>query len=1317
MMNLSANRRTWEEASSPAAVRLARRYEQAWRDSEPLGRKPDLREFLGSVDNVDGPGARLALLRADMALRWEAGEKLGAQWYLDRHGDLGEDTIVALIYEEFCLREEDQEKPDPADYLARFPKVAGALQRVLEIHELVGSATAPTTVSFTASPNGFETGAGGFPEAGETLAGFFLVEELGRGAFARVFLAREQQLADRPVALKVTRRGSREPQTLARLQHTHIVPVHSHRIDSATGLHLLCMPYFGRITLSRVLADPAVETAKSGAVLVAALDRLDSAGELRESRSATRLELSRRPYSRAIAWWGARLAEALTHAHDRGVLHRDIKPSNVLVTVDGMPMLLDFNLAREPVPQNGTPASPATLGGTIDYMAPEHLKALGEPASDFSDGRADIYSLGVVLYEAVTGRRPFVSPRRGSSVIEALLRAVEDRLAPLPSLCDQHPDVPPALDAVIRRCLQPLPVDRYQSAAELAADLQAVADDLPLRTAREPLPSRVAGWLRRRRRRLAMTSFILLAVTAIAGAVIAVLNEKAKSRALVWQEYQKGLNAFDNGEFPAAIIHMDAAIQRVERYSQDPWHHISQLRSFRDFGSMFFAKLEELESPKDLEEIKAHAQEKSQLAERIDQTRAAADTLFEVADVLRFRLHLGEGDELVGAFKDVQKALAPFYVLQSEDWTKLDHTLNLLDANRRERLLIEVNELLFLWVAQIDDFLDSSRIPLDNHTVRDGTDPAGSALAICSRALVWAEPKGPWLAMTARLKAHEARFAGRIVPPETNTANQIGRAPARSADENSALACFQWGLICLREQRNDRAMDWLRRATQVAQYARVKSSAYWYHYFLAYLEDNAGYKDEAQSNYGIALALKPDAPWVRFSRARLYRSKGRWDVALDDLKTSLRKLSGRPEAGKVHLELGYLYQELGDFPHARAEYDRVIAAGPDGPYAPAARLNRANIDAESGATDRARQEYDALIAEDLRDTSARFSRALLELREGQAQRAYIDCSALLEQRESLKNPDEVLAARALALVLLGRPDEAIADSSLAQRTRPSPPHERLRQRTLLAAHQLDTLQLDQPSELALFPVAGRRLTADLKATAGALDRLARTQRNVMFPASLNLAVILAALGENEAAVAAATRALQVSPYAPRVYLIRARIRFYGGDLDGARDDVDRGLGIQFNEPGLLELKGVLRMIAGNYKGALEDFDAAIVWGARDRIHLHRASALVSLGKVEPAIQEWSLALRRDPELPEAYLGRAQAHVRLRQWDMALADLEQAAAWARSDPWIELKTAAAYFQCLRERPDRLARCLVLATRAARDLWAVLAARPGETGRPR
>ena len=98
-------------------------------------------------------------------------------------------------------------------------------------------------------------------------------------------------------------------------------------------------------------------------------------------------------------------------------------------------------------------------------------------------------------------------------------------------------------------------------------------------------------------------------------------------------------------------------------------------------------------------------------------------------------------------------------MLKNEDWTKLDHTLALLDQDRRQRLLIEVNELLFLWVAKIDELLDSRPEPSDQKTRREDPDPVSSALAICNRALVWVEPKDPWLAMAARLRKHQANPA------------------------------------------------------------------------------------------------------------------------------------------------------------------------------------------------------------------------------------------------------------------------------------------------------------------------------------------------------------------------------------------------------------------------------------------------------------------------------------------------------------------------------------------------------------------------------
>jgi serine/threonine protein kinase/lipoprotein NlpI len=1301
-MNLSAERRTWEEASSPAAVRLSRKYEEAWHDGVGSQHRVDLDGFLREAAlESDGAGARLAVLRTDMSLRWECSDKVGADWYVDRYPDLGEDTIVALIYEEFCLREEDQQGPSPDEFVARFPQVAEPLSRVLEIHKLVGSATASVSLA-SAVPGAAHDGA--FPEVGQTIGDFVLVEELGRGSFARVFLAREPELADRPVALKVARRGSREPQTLARLQHTHIVPVHSNSFDQATGLHLLCMPYFGRITLARILTDPDVQATDSGATLVEALDRLDPTERPSMAQSAGRSALLKRSYPRAIAWWGARLAEALEHAHDRGVLHRDIKPSNVLVTSDGMPMLLDFNLAREPVLDQAGPGS-ATLGGTIDFMAPEHLRALAEGSPESVDGRADIYGLGVVLYEAVTGERPFGSPRKGVGVVEALVWAALDRERPIKGLRETHPEVPPAFEAVIKRCLEPSPDERYETAGQLAADLQAVADDQALPHAREPLASRAAGWLRRRRRRLAVGAGVLAAAATLAVFALGLLLERSRNYRLIDDEIERGGSAMKNEEYAAAKMHFDTAANLAGRFRLRVRNPLAKLRDIRGLGEIVALKLADLRAGfDDLGDLRQQALERAAAAERHRSIRQDADDLFATADNLRFRILLNEGDGLARISEDLKKPLEPFYVFESENWTALEPMMTLLDRKRREQLKSEVNELLFLWTWAIESSLAPDPDEVDRTPAAADLEVRERALAICRQALSWAEPKEPWRALEERLLKAEAAAPAGPAGAGRGDAHSLNYEPAQPALEPSAVAAFQWGLLNVSDKRMPRAVDWLRRAV------RLKSDRYWYEFLLGYLEDRSGHVELAIDHYSVAAALEPDSPWVRFSRARLYRSKGYWDIALDDMEIALRSFAGRPEACKVGLEMGYLHQELGDFRLARAQYDAVIRADSTGLYAPAARLNRANIDAESGAVDRASAEYDDLLALDWRDTAARQSRALLELRLGKPERAVADATALVNLGPKVKNRNEALAIRAVALLLLGRSREAVGDALEAQRLRPSPAHERLLQRALLAARQTEQLQLDRPEDLALFPVPGRRLERDLRAMVGELNRFARAQPGEALKAALNQAVMLAALNEPAAARAEAARALALSPGSPRAYLISARVKAHGGDRRAAREDVERGLAIQFDEPGLLELRGVLSAAEGDNEAALADFDQAIYRHAVGHAHRHRASALLAIGRIVEAANDWSRALIHDPEVPEAYLGRARAEMMLGQWQLAISDLELAASWAHADPRIELEITLAYFNCLRYHPTSTRRWLALAKRTAGDLWRSLVAGP-------
>jgi tetratricopeptide (TPR) repeat protein len=396
----------------------------------------------------------------------------------------------------------------------------------------------------------------------------------------------------------------------------------------------------------------------------------------------------------------------------------------------------------------------------------------------------------------------------------------------------------------------------------------------------------------------------------------------------------------------------------------------------------------------------------------------------------------------------------------------------------------------------------------------------------------------------------------------------------------------------------------------------------------------------------------------------------------------------------------------GDFTKARAEYDRLTAQDATDEFGRAARLNRANLDADSGEFDRARAEYDALLAEDLLDMAARHSRAILELRMGQASLAERDLDALMSMPGlGAKIRGECLAERAQARLLLGKASDALADACGALRIRPGSGYDRLVQRAALAARRYDQLRISRPESVALLPLRGTRLDAELRDAAAELGRIVAVGEESAFGAGLTRAAILAGLGDSRAARAAADRAVLLARgCSAEASLVRARVLSFGGDRRGASAEVQHALALFPDEPRLLELRGSLRLAEGDARGAIADYDrASPASGPRDEVHFAKAEAFFALGDYQAAVTEWSLALRRDPELPEAYLGRARSYFLLHDWDQGLADLEQAAAWAHGDPRIEAAVAASYLQCLPRRRDRLPRFLVHLRRAADDFW--------------
>ena len=456
----------------------------------------------------DPAEAQASRLAAEMAASWQRGDRPRAEEYLGRHPRLAEhpEAAIRLIYEEICLRRDIGEDVSSHEVLNRFPRWRPALEVLLDCDRLIRpQATAPE-----------------FPKAGESLGDFRLLAELGRGALGRTFLASQPALADRPIVVKVTPLDHEEHLSLARLQHTNIAPLYSVQEFPERGLRSICMPYLGGVTLAKLLDALWTQplAGRTGRDLLATLDEAQAAIPVPlPARGPAREFLARSTYVAAACWIGAHLADALDYAHERGLIHMDVKPSNVLLAAEGQPLLLDFHLAREPLRPNAGAAGP--LGGTFGYMAPEHRKALVEVAKDHAitstvDGRADLFSLGLILYEMLSGCEP--SP------------GLRNR----PRLDRCNPGVSVGLADVVHKCLRPEVEGRYPTAAALAADLRRHLADLPLTgVPNRSLTERWRKWRRRTPYALSLIFIRLILMAALiagAGLVAGVTSQYARTR-------------------------------------------------------------------------------------------------------------------------------------------------------------------------------------------------------------------------------------------------------------------------------------------------------------------------------------------------------------------------------------------------------------------------------------------------------------------------------------------------------------------------------------------------------------------------------------------------------------------------------------------------------------------------------------------------------------------------------------------------------------------------------------------------------------------
>jgi len=231
------------------------------------------------------------------------------------------DQVLAAALSEYCRLKDAGMVPQVDEFCRRFATYHKSVQRMINVEETLDRMD--------------DVGDVKWPEVGFSFMSFDILHELGKGAFARVYLAAEPALGGRLVAVKVVMFGSDEAEILGKLVHPNVVPVHSVRDDPESGMTAVCMPYLGSATLSDVIEQVFQDgLPQLGSTILDAVARREIVGNSSNGLSdeASDKALRRGSYVEAVVRLGIQMAEALVYTHAKGILHRDLKPSNVLVT-------------------------------------------------------------------------------------------------------------------------------------------------------------------------------------------------------------------------------------------------------------------------------------------------------------------------------------------------------------------------------------------------------------------------------------------------------------------------------------------------------------------------------------------------------------------------------------------------------------------------------------------------------------------------------------------------------------------------------------------------------------------------------------------------------------------------------------------------------------------------------------------------------------------------------------------------------------------------------------------------------------------------
>jgi eukaryotic-like serine/threonine-protein kinase len=829
---------------------------------------------------------------------------------------------------------------------------------------------------------------------GTSVGPYHVVELLGAGGMGQVYLARDTRL-DRNVALKqlsdasldtphARQRLLREARAAAQITHPNIAAIYD-ILDSADP-PCIVMEYVQGETLAAVVRRGAI------------------------------------PCGQALAI-GVHLADALALAHEAGVIHRDLKPANVVLTPQGVPKILDFGLARVTDADSTPPSAEALtrevveshagkITGTPAYMAPEQL--VGRPATPLTD----VYGLGVMLFELLTGRRPFEAPDVASLALAVLGSAT-------PQAATVKPDIPLAVSAIVARAMAKDAAERYPSAGEMAGDLRRAAQLLsagsmtPAPVPPADVPPQPA-WTRRR--------LLVWGGAAVVAAAITVAGYQ-------WWRGRRAEPAAPPGPAVVSVI-------PLVNLSGDPTKdYVGVGISEALMIALVNVSSLTVQSRGDTSKYASQSMDAVKAARELGATFLVSGSVLRAGNYIQFAIKLLKSDGTVVWARGFEGPLSDLFGLQARAAEQVaDALAGKLTPAERQRVNRQPT-------SSVDAYADYSlgRTLYDREDLPGNNDKAVEAF---ERAVA----KDPNFAL-AYAGLGDACWAQYRATRDARWADRASLAVERAAqlDSQDPLIRLSVASVYTNTGKTKEAEAILR--ALVAARPNLDDARRQ----LAYVLEVTGRVDESIREYREAIALRPGNVYSHIGLGTVYLRANRYAEAAESYR---RVVEIQPDNLWGRINLGAVYQQAGDNAKALEQYQEALKLGPDevvysnmgtiyffqgkyadaaqsyeqairlGPKNPVARANLGDAYRRLGEHDKAQAAYAsaAELARDLLKVNPRDARVLMRLslyeaRIGQAAdaRRHIDEAGRINPTDG-----SIMYTHASVDALAGRADDAIA---------------------------------------------------------------------------------------------------------------------------------------------------------------------------------------------------------------------------------------------------------------------------------------------------